>query len=84
MTAEDHGDLPFTQFLWKIGDFEPDPSSIPNVQEQARFLNRNDVWDEGWRVNGWIGTVRQPKQLDHEDAGNLNGIAVFARGRLFS
>ena len=35
------------------------------------------------KVSGWIGTARFPKQLDSEDAGNLNGIVVFARGRLF-
>lgn len=30
-----------------------------------------------------MGTARLPKQLDSEDAGNLTGIVVFARGRLF-
>ena len=34
-------------------------------------------------VRGWLGTARKPKQLDNSEAGNLNGIVVFARGRLF-
>jgi len=28
-------------------------------------------------------TARFPKELDSEEAGNLNSIVVFARGRLF-
>ncbi len=30
-----------------------------------------------------IGIARLPKQLDNDDAGNLNSIVIFARGRLF-
>lgn len=83
ITTADRGDLPITQFLWTFGDYEPDPSSIPKVLEQEQLQGRFDTWDEDWKVKGWIGTVRLPKQLDNEDAGNLNGIVVFARGRLF-
>ena len=83
VTTDDRGDLPIAQFLWTFGDFEPDPSSIPEVLEQEQLPHRFDGWDENWSVDGWIGTARLPKQLDSEDAGNLNGIVVFARGRLF-
>ena len=83
ITTDDRGDLPITQFLWTFGDFAPDPSSIPEVLEQEQLANSFDPWPEGWSVDGWIGTARLPKQLDSEDAGNLNGIVVFARGRLF-
>ena len=83
VTVDDRGDLPIAQFLWTIGGFEPDPSSIPNVVEQEQLPERCDAWDEDWKVDGWIGTARLPKQLDSEDAGNLNSIVVFARGRLF-
>ena len=83
VTTDDRGDLPIAQFLWRFGDFEPDPSSIPGVLEQEQLPNRFDAWPEDWSVGGWIGTARLPKQLDSEDAGNLNGIVVFARGRLF-
>src|SRR5262249_53713174 len=41
------------------------------------------VWDTTWRVKGWIGTARKPKDLESGEAGNMNGIVVFARGRLF-
>ena len=83
VTTSDRGDLPIAQFIWTFGDFEPDPSSIPEVLEQEQLPSRFDAWDEDWNVDGWIGTARLPKQLDSEDAGNLNGIVVFARGRLF-
>lgn len=83
ITTDDRGDLPITQFLWTFGGFEPAPSSIPGVLEREPLSSRSDWWPQDWCVDGWIGTVRLPKQLDNEDAGNLNGIVVFARGRLF-
>ncbi len=83
ITTDDRGDLPIVQFLWTMGEFEPEPSSIPNVLEHEKLPHRFDAWDDDWNVDGWIGTARLPKQLDSEDAGNLNGIVVFARGRLF-
>lgn len=71
------------QFLWQFGDVELDLTSASQLLEQESLPNRIDEWDAGWKVSGWIGTARFPKQLDSEDAGNLNGIVVFARGRLF-
>lgn len=83
ITTDDRGDLPIAQFLWTFGKFDPDPFSIPEVVEQEQLPHRFDSWPEDWSVDGWIGTARFPKQLDNEDAGNLNSIVVLARGRLF-
>lgn len=83
ITTNDRGDLSVVQFLWKFGDFEPDDSSIPNVIERERLSDRHNDWPNNWKVKGWIGTAKKPKELDNEDAGNLNGIIVLARGRLF-
>lgn len=83
ITTADRGDLPMVQFLWQFGDDELDLTSASQLLEQESLPNRIDEWDAGWKVSGWIGTARFPKQLDSEDAGNLNGIVVFARGRLF-
>lgn len=83
VTTDDRGDLRIAQFLWTMGDFAPEASSVPKMLEQEKLPSRFDGWEEGWKVDGWIGTARTPKQLDSEDAGNLNGIVVFARGRLF-
>jgi len=83
ITPSDRGDLPMVQFLWQFGDDPLDLTPASQLLEQESLPNRFDTWDTGWKVSGWIGTARFPKQLDSEDAGNLNGIVVFARGRLF-
>ncbi len=83
ITPSDRGDLPMVQFLWQFGDDALDLTPATQLLEQESLPNRFDAWDAGWKVSGWIGTARFPKQLDSEDAGNLNGIVVFARGRLF-
>lgn len=83
ITSSDRGDLPMVQFLWQFGDDPLDLTPATQLLEQESLPNRFDTWDTGWKVSGWIGTARFPKQLDSEDAGNLNGIVVFARGRLF-
>ncbi len=83
ITSSDRGDLPMVQFLWQFGDDALDLTPASQLLEQESLPNRFDAWDTGWKVSGWIGTARFPKQLDSEDAGNLNGIVVFARGRLF-
>lgn len=83
ITSADRGDLPMVQFLWQLGDDTLDLTPATQLLEQESLPNRFDAWHTGWKVSGWIGTARFPKQLDSEDAGNLNGIVVFARGRLF-
>ena len=83
ITPDDRGDLLIAQFLWTFGDFDPDSASSCKVLEREQLSKRCDDWPTGWNVKGWIGTSRRPKELDSEEAGNLNGIVVFARGRLF-
>jgi hypothetical protein len=83
ISSADRGDLAVAQFVWFFGDTEPDLSVAVQVKEKESLSARFDHWDEAWKVSGWIGTARLPKQLDNEDAGNLNSLVVFARGRLF-
>lgn len=83
ITAADRGDLPKAQFLWTFDGYEPEASTISHVLERESLFARFDAWDSAWRVSGWLGTARKPKDLDDDEAGNLNGIVVFARGRLF-
>ncbi len=83
ITAADRGDLPKAQFLWTFDGYEPEASTIAHVMERESLSARFDAWDSAWRVSGWLGTARKPKDLDDDEAGNLNGIVVFARGRLF-
>ena len=83
ITSSDCGDLPMVQFLWRFGDGALDLTAAIQCKEKESLPNRLDCWDEDYQVSGWIGTARFPKQLDSKDAGNLNGIVVLARGRLF-
>lgn len=83
ITIADRGDLPVVQFLWNFEGYEPDLISASQLLENESLPNRSDTWKIDWKVSGWIGTARYPKQLDSEDTGNLNSIVVFARGRLF-
>ena len=82
ITAKDRGDLPKAQFVWTFKDDQIDKTSIDHVLEHSELDSRLDTWCEDWKVKGWLGTARFPKDLDSEEAGNLNGIVVFARGRL--
>lgn len=83
ITAVDRGDLPKVQFLWTFEGYEPEAATIAHVVERESLPARFEAWDSAWRVSGWLGTARKPKDLDDDEAGNLNGIVVFARGRLF-
>jgi len=83
ISATDRGDLPKAQFLWTFEGYDPEPSTIAHVVECESLPARFEAWDTAWRVSGWLGTARKPKDLDDDEAGNLNGIVVFARGRLF-
>lgn len=83
ISTKDRGDLAVTQFVWFFGEQQPELSVAYDLKESESLLNRFEHWDGDWKVGGWIGTARLPKQLDDEEAGNLNSIVVFARGRLF-
>ena len=83
ISTGDRGDLPVAQFLWHFGTDEPDCSVALELKEKESLPIGLEDWDDKWMVKGWIATARFPKQLDSEEAGNLNGIVVFARGRLF-
>lgn len=83
ITHEDRNDLQKIQFLWKFNGTTFDDTSIDHVIESETLKERFVEWLPDWKVTGWIGTARFPKDLDSEDSGNLNGIVVFARGRLF-
>ena len=82
ISAADRGDLPKAQFLWTFKGDDPDATTVTHVLERESVAARLDSWDPTWSVRGWIGTARFPKDLDSKEAGNLNGIVVFARGRL--
>lgn len=83
IAPKDRGDLAVSQFVWYFGDDRPELGVAAGLKESESLPPRIEHWDGDWSVGGWIGTARFPKQLDDEEAGNLNSIVVFARGRLF-
>lgn len=83
ITSLDRGDLPRVQFLWTFDGHDPVSHTISHVLELDKLPSRLMEWNSEWSISGWIGTAQKPKDLDDEESGNLNGIVVFARGRLF-
>lgn len=82
ITASDRGDLEKAQFLWTFRGDKSVPV-LPNVLERESVDERIAEWPAEWNIRGWIGTAAKPKDLDGgRELGNLNGIVVFARGRL--
>ena len=81
--VDERGDLSACQFLWHFGPDVPEGGTKPQILEREQLPQRLDHWDPKWIIKGWVGTASRPKQLDNDDAGNLNSIVVFARGRLF-
>ncbi len=80
VTTEDRGDLNVLQYIWTIGDWQ-----VPSWCEPDRTSSLRDNlegWPDDWRIRGWLGTSRKPKDLSRA-SGNLNGIVIIARGRLF-
>lgn len=83
ITAADRGDLDKAQFLWTFKNDGSVPAEIANVLEREELDERIAEWKPTWAIRGWIGTAAKPKDLDGgKDLGNLNGIVLFARGRL--
>lgn len=80
VTSRDRGDLEKLQYIWKIGAWEKPEWCDP--AREFSLQDRLEAWEEGWAIRGWIGTAHKPKDLVSA-AGNLNGIVVVARGRLF-
>ena len=73
------------QYIWLFGDQQA-TDEIINLC--GNTLLRNLVFDEtipntvGSKITGWIGTVSNNGQLKDDNAGNLNGIVLLARGRV--
>ena len=73
------------QYLWTYGDQKELVKLATNLERNAE--NRTAAVKAasnkaGVSINGWIGTVAQPKQLLDEEGDNLNRIAIFMRGKM--
>lgn len=68
------------QYLWTYGD-QSDVAALATVTEviEPRGIV---LGDNPLAINGWLGTVKESRQLKDEDGDNLNKIAIFIRGKL--
>ena len=78
----DREDLRALEFLWEFGKKSLDTSAYPSLLKRFTVPNKVSTTHPDWQVAGWLGAAEEPKKLKHDEAGSMNGIVVFARGRL--
>lgn len=68
------------QYLWTYGD----QSEVVSLATKAEHVDARNVPQAiaELGLTGWLGTVKESKQLKDEDGDNLNRIAVFVRGKM--
>ncbi|UMW00244.1 BbrUII/HgiDII family restriction enzyme [Escherichia coli] len=85
VTAKEREDLKHVQFVWDINsgiDFKKECPGLITVTDISSFLIESQLFNPEWSIKGWIGSIKQPSQLNTPE-GNLNSIVVLSRGRLF-
>lgn len=79
---KDRDDFRNLQFAWTFEN--GDDYQFPKDVKGFKF-NKSNIDYEGnlYNFDGWVGTALKPKDLNTEDMGNLNGISIISRGRVF-
>lgn len=85
ITIKDRKDLDACQFVWVVDGTElPARDAFPKEKlQQPSLCPSEQGWNSKWKITGWIGTAFKPKDLTSDTCGNMNGIVLLARGRLF-
>lgn len=85
ISPSDRGYQSSLEYLWVYGDQTETIALCTNLARKAEYrtaaLNAAAM-KAGISLSGWIGTVRQPRQLQDEEGDNLNRIAIFMRGKM--
>jgi len=68
------------QYLWTYGD----QKEVVALATKAEFTEARPITPEaqGLSISGWLGTVKESRQLKDEEGDNLNRIAIFMRGKM--
>lgn len=68
------------QYIWTYGDQE----EVLALASKVEHIDERAVPDnlQGLGISGWLGTVKESRQLKDEEGDNLNRIAVFVRGKM--
>ena len=81
VTFADRGYQQWAEYLWKFTTGSPayvDAMTTAAGEKIPRTLDGVADAERGWLVSGWIGTVREHRQLDDEQ----NTLPVLAHGKL--
>lgn len=72
----------YVEFIYYFGMDEEDiKKRFPKVEEKFLFSVKSLFVDEH-KINGWIGSVREPKFLKIDDELHSTGIIVYINGKL--
>ena len=83
ISPEDRGYHDRLQYVWTYGDQTSLISLCGNLDRHEERGSCFPVSDgRNLAVEGWLGTVRESKQLRDEHGENLNRIAIFVRGKM--
>lgn len=68
------------QYLWTFGE----QAEVTELASKVEHIEpRNPENSSGpLKVTGWLGTVKESRQLKDEEGDNLNRIAIFIRGKM--
>lgn len=68
------------QYVWTYGD----QTEVLALASKAEHTDARPIPDSlaGLEISGWVGTVKESRQLKDEEGDNLNRIAIFVRGKM--
>jgi hypothetical protein len=79
VTAADRDYYDKIQYLWTYDDQSNITSLCDNAIVEHRPVNATA---SRLKISGWLGTVKESRQLQDEEGDNLNRIAIFVRGKM--
>ena len=86
VTIEDRGYHDKLQYIWTFGEKGKEVASIAkNIEHSQGLPPKINMREENYEaeIDGWIGTVRWPKDLKEQDTKeSINGIVIMVRGKL--
>ena len=82
ITPADRGYSGQIQYAWSYGEERVGEIFRNLVKEEHREGTVNVPEQPALKVSGWLGTVKETKQLRDESGENLNRIAIFVRGKM--
>lgn len=79
---KDRDDFRNLQFVWTFenGSDYRFPEDVKSFTFSKSTITHEQ---HTYEFDGWVGTALKPKDLNTEDMGNLNGISIISRGRVF-